>query len=104
MRSVAACTPLIFCALLLLLHCLVCAPSLAPVDRDGAASASGERLRFQPRKLLRVADARATAGTQPLNAAAAATAAGESRGVGVGVGVGASLKKQTPSRSNPRQN
>jgi hypothetical protein len=75
---------------------------LVPVDRDGAASASGERLRFQPRKLLRVADARATAGTQPLNAAAAATAAGESRGVGVGVG--ASLKKQTPSRSNPRQN
>jgi len=97
MRSVAACTPLICALLLLLLHCLVRAPSLAPVDRDGAAS--GERLRFQPRKLLRVADAMAAAGTQPLNAAAA-TAAGESRGVGVG----ASLKKQTPSRSNPRQN
>jgi hypothetical protein len=104
MRSVAACTPLIFCALLLLLHCLVCAPSLAPVevDRDGGvASASGDPLRFEPRKLLRVADARAAAGTQPLNAAAAAaTAAGESRGVGVG----ASLKKKTPSRSNPGQN
>ncbi|CAD6333440.1 unnamed protein product [Miscanthus lutarioriparius] len=97
MRSVAACTPLICALLLLVLHCLVRAPSLAPVDRDGAAS--GERLRFQPRKLLRVADAMAAAGTQPLNAAAAAaTAAGESRGVG------ASLKKQTPSRSNPRQN
>ncbi|CAD6333445.1 unnamed protein product [Miscanthus lutarioriparius] len=102
MRSVAACTPLICALLLLVLHCLVRAPSLAPVDRDGAAS--GERLRFQPRKLLRVADAMAAAGTQPLNAAAAAaaTAAGES--CGVGVGVGASLKKQTPSRSNPRQN
>jgi len=99
MRSVAACTPLICALLLLLLHCLVCAPSLVPVDRDGAASASGERLRFQLRKLLRVADARAVAGTQPLNAAAA-TAAGESRGIGVG----ASLKKQTPSKSNPRQN
>jgi hypothetical protein len=101
MRSVAACTPLI-CALLLLLHCLV-----APVDCHGAASASGERLRFQPRKLLRVADARAAAATQPLNAAAAAaaTAAGESRGIGVGLSLSASLRKQTPSsKSNPRQN
>jgi hypothetical protein len=99
MKPIAIGAPFI-CALLLL-HCLVGAPA-APADRGGGAapsSASSGGFRFRPRKLLRDAVARA-AGAQVLNAAAAAAAAaaGESRGVG------ASLKKQTPSKSNPKQN
>uniref|UniRef100_K3ZGK7 Secreted protein n=1 Tax=Setaria italica TaxID=4555 RepID=K3ZGK7_SETIT len=91
MRSTAVCAPVV-CALLLL-HCLACTPR-AQADRD--ASASGDSSRFQPRKLLPVTIARA-GGTQLLNAAAAA-------GKDSRVGVGASLKKQTPSKSNPKQN
>ncbi|RLN27537.1 hypothetical protein C2845_PM05G33900 [Panicum miliaceum] len=94
MKPIAIGAPFI-CALLLL-HCLVGAPG-APADRGGGAapsSASSGSFRFRPRKLLRDAVAR-EAGTQLLDAAAAA---GESRGVG------ASLKKQTPSKSNPKQN
>ncbi|OEL28436.1 hypothetical protein BAE44_0010547 [Dichanthelium oligosanthes] len=94
MRSFAICAPFV-CALLLL-HCLVCTPR-APADRDG--SPSRDSLRFQLRKLLRITVAR-TARTQQLNAAAAAAAAEED----LGAGVGASLKKQTPSKSNPKQN
>lgn len=97
MRPIGTCAAF-FCALMLL-HCLVCTAG-ALAARDGAASpASSDGFRFQPRKLLWHAAARAV-GTQLLNAAAAAAAAatGESRGVG------ASLKKKTPSKSNPKQN
>ncbi|CAL5089298.1 unnamed protein product [Urochloa decumbens] len=98
MRSIAVCAPFIFA--LLLMHCLACSAQRAPAaaDRDDGSS-SRHGFRFQPRKLLlRVAVARA-GGTQMLNsAAAAAAAAGKDRGVG------ASLKKKTPSKSNPKQN
>ncbi|KAG2626713.1 hypothetical protein PVAP13_3KG376327 [Panicum virgatum] len=103
MKPIAIGAPFI-CALLLL-HCLVGAPG-APADRGGgaapsSASASRGSFRFRPRKLLRDAVARAAGAQAVLNAAAAAAAAvasEESRGVG------ASLKKQTPSKSNPKQN
>ncbi|KAF8719422.1 hypothetical protein HU200_024135 [Digitaria exilis] len=96
MRPIGTCAAFV-CALILL-HCLVCTPGTLAA-RDVAASSDG--FRFQPRKLLRHAAARA-AGTQPLNAAAAAAAAAAA--TGEGRGVGASLKKQTPSKSNPKQN
>ncbi|CAL4908800.1 unnamed protein product [Urochloa decumbens] len=101
MRSIstAVCAPFIFA--LLLLHCLACSAQRAPAaaDRDDG-SASRDGFRFQPRKLLRVAAAK-SGGMQMLNSAAAAAAAGNKNR---GVGVGASLKKKTPSNSNPKQN
>ncbi|CAN6346389.1 unnamed protein product [Urochloa humidicola] len=100
MRSTAICAPFI-CALLLL-QCLACTPR-SPVDRDdGSASRGSFRFQFQARKLLRVAVA--TAGGAQLLNAAAATAAAAASGKDRGVGVGASLKKQTPSKLNPKQN
>ncbi|CAL4894143.1 unnamed protein product [Urochloa decumbens] len=100
MRSIPVCAPFIFA--LLLLHCLACNTQRAPAaaDRDDG-SASRDDFRFQPRKLLLVAVARA-GGTQMLNSAAAAAAPAAEKDRGVGVG--ASLKKKTPSNSNPKQN
>uniref|UniRef100_A0A0A9BBB1 Secreted protein n=1 Tax=Arundo donax TaxID=35708 RepID=A0A0A9BBB1_ARUDO len=83
MRAIA-----VLCALVLL-HCLVTVPRAAAVERVGAGTASRDY-----RKLLRKVAAR-SAGTQLLDAAA-----GEARRADVG----ASLKKQAPSRSNPKQN
>ncbi|CAL5095525.1 unnamed protein product [Urochloa decumbens] len=98
MRSIPVCAPFIFA--LLLLHCLACNTQRAPAaaDRDDG-SASRDDFRFQPRKLLLVAVARA-GGTQMLNSAAAAAALAAEKDRGVG----ASLKKKTPSNSNPKQN
>lgn len=71
----------------------VCAPR-APVDRDGAASASGERLQAP----VPAAEAAADCGRKISGHTAA------ERCCYHGIGVGNSLKKQTPSKSNPRQN
>ncbi|KAL6620448.1 hypothetical protein ACP70R_035587 [Stipagrostis hirtigluma subsp. patula] len=81
---------------LIILHCLFAA-------MPGAAAGGGDRggVGMAPRahrKLSRSTTAGSVATTQLLDAAA-----GEA-GENGGAGVGASLKKQTPSRSNPKQN
>ncbi|KAL6610408.1 hypothetical protein ACP70R_040377 [Stipagrostis hirtigluma subsp. patula] len=79
---------------LMLLHCLVTAiAGAAAADRGGVVGAAPRA----HRKLSRDTAAGSVT-TQPLDAAA-----GEAAENG-GAGVGASLKKQTPSRSNPKQN
>uniref|UniRef100_A0A0A9AIT2 Uncharacterized protein n=1 Tax=Arundo donax TaxID=35708 RepID=A0A0A9AIT2_ARUDO len=90
MRAIA-----VLCVLVLL-PCLVSVPpraaaAAAAADRVGAGTAS-----WAHRKLLQKVAARSAL----LDAGAAPAAAWETRRAGVD----ASLKKQTPSRSNPKQN
>ncbi|KAF0923433.1 hypothetical protein E2562_006334 [Oryza meyeriana var. granulata] len=85
MRSAAIC---VLCILMI----LQCFASISAVDLgDGAASGDGL---IRPRRLLQDATARPVR-SQPLRSAA---------GAAVEIEVSASLRKQTPSKSNPRQN